>query len=84
MDIWGDYMKDYIENYIRPRIQGDGGEVEFAGFEDGKLTLRFRGECSKCHILDRCCDWIKERIAQEKGLSVEIIPIRKKPYFQDR
>ena len=77
-------IKDYIDGYINERIQGDGGEVGFVSLSNGSLTLLFRGECSKCGILDRCCDWIKERIGKDLGLEVEIIPVRKRPYFQDK
>ena len=76
-------MKDYIENVIKPKIQGDGGEVEFESFSDGVLTLVFRGECSKCLILERCVKWIKSEIKRETGESVIIHAIRKKPYFWD-
>ena len=77
-------IKDYINEYIRERIQGDGGEVEFVSLDNSALTLLFRGECSKCGILDRCCDWIAERIAKDLQIKVEIIPVRKRPYFQDK
>ncbi len=77
-------MKEYINGYIDERIQGDGGEVGFVSLEGNTLTLLFRGECSKCGILDRCCDWIKERIEKDLGIAVEIVPVRKRPYFQDK
>ena len=47
-------MKEYIENVLAPKLQGDGGWVEFVSYENKKLTLIFRGECSKCLILNRC------------------------------
>ena len=50
-------MKTYIETALAPRIRGDGGWVEFESLEGKCLTLVFRGECSKCLILDRCCRW---------------------------
>ena len=57
--IMGMDIETYIKKIIRPKIQGDGGEVEFESLsEDGTLTLIFRGECSKCLILNRCVDWI--------------------------
>jgi len=77
-------MEKYINGYIRERIQGDGGEVKFVSYENGLLTLLFQGECSKCHILDRCCDWISQRIEADLGETVKINAVRKKPYFQDR
>ncbi len=76
-------MKDYIENVIKPKIEGDGGEVEFESYVNGELTLVFRGECSKCLILERCVKWIKAEIKRDKGESVKIYAIRKKPFFWD-
>ena len=76
-------MKDYIADVIRPKIQGDGGEVRLLKQEGNELTLVFQGECSKCLILDRCVDWIKSEIKKDLGEDVKIIPVRKKPYFWD-
>lgn len=77
-------MKNYIDKIIRPKIQGDGGEVKFDSFENNQLNLVFQGECSKCLILDRCTDWIEEQIKKDLGQSVKINAIRKKPYFWDK
>ena len=76
-------MKDYLENVIKPKIEGDGGEVEFESYINGELTLVFRGECSKCLILERCVKWIKAEIKRDKGENVKIYAIRKKPFFWD-
>ncbi len=76
-------MKDYISNVIRPKIQGDGGEVRLLKQEGNEITLVFQGECSKCLILDRCVDWIKSEIKKDLNMDVKIIPVRKKPYFWD-
>ena len=77
-------MREYIENVLAPRLQGDGGWVEFVSLEGDELTLVFRGECSKCMILNRCVDWIKEKIQTDLGRNVTVIPVRKKPFFWDR
>lgn len=82
--IMGMDIETYIKKIIRPRIQGDGGEVEFESLsEDGTLTLIFRGECSKCLILNRCVDWIAEEVLKNTGKLVKIKAVRKKPYFWD-
>ena len=39
-------MKEYIENVLAPKLPGDGGWVDFVSYENNKLTLIFRGECS--------------------------------------
>lgn len=76
-------MEEYINSYIRPRLQGDGGEITFIGQEGDDVTVLFQGECSKCLILDRCISWIEQRIEIDLGKKVRVIGIRKRPYFQD-
>ena len=76
-------MKKYIEEVVAPKLQGDGGWVEFISLDEGVLTLVFKGECSKCLILHRCVQWIEQQIELEIKKKVKIEAIRKKPYFQD-
>ena len=76
-------VKDYVENVLQPKLQGDGGWVEFVSLEGDTLNLIFRGECSKCLILHRCTDWIEEQIKSDLNKNVKVAAIRKKPYFQD-
>lgn len=73
----------YVENILQPKLQGDGGWVEFVSLEGNELTLIFRGECSKCLILHRCTEWIEEQIKKDLNKSVKVNAIRRKPYFQD-
>lgn len=80
--IMGMDIETYIKKIIRPKIQGDGGEVEFESLsEDGTLTLIFRGECSKCLILNRCVDWIAEEVLKNTSKLVKIKAVRKKTVF---
>lgn len=82
--IMGMDIETYIKKIIRPKIQGDGGEVEFESLsDDGTLTLIFKGECSKCLILNRCVDWIAEEVLKNTSKLVKIKAVRKKPYFWD-
>lgn len=76
-------MQKYIEKVIQPKVQGDGGWIEFVSCENGILTVVFRGECSKCLILERCVAWIEEQIKKDLNKTVTINTVRKKPYFQD-
>ncbi|MBQ4627187.1 MAG: NifU family protein [Clostridia bacterium] len=77
-------MEKYINEYIRPRIQGDGGEITFVKQEGSEVTVLLQGECSKCLILHRCLEWIEERIENDLNQKVKVTGIRKKPYFQDK
>lgn len=76
-------IEKYIETVLSPKIQGDGGWIEFENFENGVLTVVFRGECSKCLILHRCVDWIEQQIKADLNKEVKVNAVRKKPYFQD-
>lgn len=76
-------MQKYIETVLAPKIQGDGGWIEFVDLKENELTVVFRGECSKCMILHRCVDWIEQQIQMDLHKTVRVHAIRKKPYFQD-
>lgn len=76
-------IQTYVENVLQPKLQGDGGWVEFVSLEDDELNLIFRGECSKCLILHRCVEWIEEQIKKDLKKTVKVNAIRKRPYFQD-
>lgn len=76
-------IQNYVEKILQPKLQGDGGWVEYVGLEGENLTLIFRGECSKCLILHRCTRWIEEQIRLDLKKTVKVVAIRKKPYFQD-
>ncbi len=76
-------IEEYVEKVLAPKLQGDGGWIEFESLQDGVLTAVFRGECSKCLILNRCTDWIEKEILRDLKIKVKVNPIRKRPYFQD-
>lgn len=76
-------MENYINNIIRPKIQGDGGEITFTSQEGKVVTVTMQGECSKCMILHRCISWMECRIEEDLGQKVRINAIRKKPFFWD-
>ena len=77
-------MEKYIREVIQPKLQADGGWVEYISFEFNTLKLIFRGECSKCLILDRCIDWIKSEVKRDLGFDIEIEAQRVKPFFWDK
>lgn len=76
-------IKNYIENIIAPKLQGDGGWVEYDSQSGNELVLIFRGECAKCLILNRCTDWIEEQIKTDLHKTVKIKAVCIKPYFQN-
>lgn len=77
-------MRNYINTVIKPKLQGDGGEIDFISYENGNLTVLLQGECSKCLIVDRCLRWIESEIMRDMGESVNVIAQKKKPFFWDK
>lgn len=76
-------MERYINTVIKPKLQGDGGEIDFVSFEDGVLTVLLQGECSKCLIVERCLDWIVNEIKRDLGVDCKLVAQKKKPFFWD-
>ncbi len=76
-------MEEYINSVLRPKIQGDGGEITYLSRDGDEVTVLMQGECSKCHILDRCLSWAEGQIEHDLGEKVTLVGIRKRPYFQD-
>ncbi|MFZ5803002.1 MAG: NifU family protein [Candidatus Omnitrophota bacterium] len=37
-----------LEQYVRPAVQRDGGDVVFRGFAEGTVRLTLQGACSTC------------------------------------
>ncbi|MCD7774623.1 MAG: NifU family protein [Clostridiales bacterium] len=76
-------MEEYINCVLRPKIQGDGGEITFDSQDGDNITVIMQGECSKCLILNRCISWIEEQIEKDLRQKVTVTAIRKKPFFWD-
>ena len=77
-------MEEYINTVIKPKLQGDGGEIDFVSFENGVLTVLLQGECSKCLIVERCLDWIKGEAKRDLGVECKIHANKQKPFFWDK
>jgi len=41
-------IRDLIDSTVRPAVQNDGGDIVFAGLDDGVVRLHMLGSCSGC------------------------------------
>lgn len=39
---------DILDEYIKPAVEQDGGEISFKSFDDGVVSVILRGSCSGC------------------------------------
>jgi Fe-S cluster biogenesis protein NfuA len=41
-------IKDLIDTYVKPAVEGDGGNIEFKAYDKGKVYVVMQGSCSGC------------------------------------
>jgi len=41
-------IKELLDTRIRPTVQEDGGDIIYAGFDDGVVKLKMQGSCTSC------------------------------------
>lgn len=39
---------DLLDNYVRPAVEQDGGNITFKSYNDGVVTVHLQGSCSGC------------------------------------
>jgi Fe-S cluster biogenesis protein NfuA len=43
-----DQIQELIATRIRPAVNGDGGDIIYRGFDQGKVYLTMQGACASC------------------------------------
>jgi len=43
-----DAIADVLEQYVRPAVEGDGGAIDYLGFQEGTVSVLLKGACSGC------------------------------------
>ncbi len=85
MTISIDNVRTFIEDYWRPRVQADGGEIRFVSYENDELTVLLQGGCATCSVGKTCLtDFLNERFQATFGRPVRITKRFEKPYFWDK
>jgi Fe-S cluster biogenesis protein NfuA len=41
-------IKQMLDEYVRPAVEGDGGAIDFKSFHQGIVTVVLKGSCSGC------------------------------------
>ena len=75
-------IRFFLEEYVRPRVQSDGGEIKFMSFANNLLTVKLQGECSRCPVAKSCfSEWLEDEVCKRFGDNISIKKIIEKPYF---
>ncbi|AAZ68831.1 NifU family protein [Ehrlichia canis] len=43
-----DKIKELINDYVKPAVMQDGGDIKFKGYSNGIVFVKLRGACSGC------------------------------------
>ena len=84
MDAINNKINEFINEFIRPRVQGDGGEIMFENLVGDDLTLVLMGDCAVCNVGCDMAKWVGKALKNEFNKDFNIILKRKTRYFQDK
>lgn len=76
-------IRGFVETFLRPRVQADGGEVVFAGLDGDTIRLTLMGECAACTNVCGVREWIAAQLRGQFGKHLRVIFESQKRYFQD-
>ena len=65
-----DKVKEVISE-IRPRLQMDGGDIEFVSLEGDQVTVRLKGACAGCPSAAYTLAAVVERVIKERVPGIE-------------
>ena len=77
-------IKQFIDEFIRPRVQADGGEVVVDSINNSVLHLVLMGECAVCPGNCGVREWITMQVHERFGAQMQVVFSVKKRYFQDK
>ncbi len=60
-----DQVKEVISE-IRPRLQMDGGDIEFVSLDGDQVTVRLKGACAGCPSAAFTLATVVERVIRER------------------
>ena len=41
-------IKEFLDNYVKPAVEMDGGAIQFKSYQEGVVNLMLQGSCSGC------------------------------------
>ena len=77
-------IRQFIDEFVRPRVQADGGEIMFAGIDNNEVKLVLMGECAVCPAECGLRDWVTTQLRVRFGEQIQVSFSVKKRYFQDK
>lgn len=75
-------VREFISSAIRPKVRVDGGDITFDRLDGQTVHLTAHADCAGCPATERCLSqWIKQQLASQFGLPLQVTIRRLLPYF---
>ncbi len=68
------YIKELLDNEIRPMLQRDGGDLELIDIDGTRVIIRMIGHCSGCRAAPLTSVWIQDKLQEivDPAITIEI------------
>ncbi len=71
-----DRIREILESEVRPAVAQDGGDIIFAGYQDGRVEVYLQGSCAGCPSSTMTLKMgIEERLRQEIPEIQEVVAL---------
>jgi NifU-like protein len=68
-----------VIDQVRPAVEMDGGSIELLDFDGSKVYVALSGACTDCQLASATVSGIQQRIIEELGQFVHVVPMKKRP-----
>ena len=68
-----------VIDQVRPVVEMDGGSIELLDFDGSKVYVALSGACTDCQLASATVSGIQQRIIEELGQFVRVVPMEKRP-----
>lgn len=58
------YIREILDNEVRPMLQRDGGDLELVDIDGAKVVIRMIGHCSGCRASSLTTGWIQDKLRE--------------------
>jgi NifU-like protein len=69
---------------IRPNLRMDGGDAELVEVDGNTIYIKMTGACSGCGMAAMTIGGIQQRLMEELGEFIKVVPAEKMPQAQER
>lgn len=76
-------VRQFIEDFIRPKVRVDGGDIQFVALDADEVVLDAHADCAYCPAASECLKWwIEKELSARFGGTLRVRIHHQAPYFK--